>query len=312
MSFYSIGKSVCGAVLAAGISFVAFAQNSDFDRNAALEAVQTLAADNMGGRAAGTEGNAMARDFLLQKITEAGYTPVGPSFEHQFTFTPRLPTGAADITGTNLLFRIAGSGGTGKTIVISAHYDHVGTRGGQIFNGADDNASGVAGALAIAESFTKNSPKNDIIFALFDAEEMGLQGARAFVRNRQMIDPNIAFNINFDMLSRSDKNELYVAGVFHRPELKTVVENVATKVPVKLLMGHDDPALGNNDWTLASDHGPFHLDGVPFLYFGVEDHPHYHQPSDVYGSIPVDFFLRSLETVVIAARAIDQHLAADR
>ncbi|MBO6505661.1 MAG: M28 family peptidase [Kordiimonadaceae bacterium] len=311
MPFMLKSKLYLGATLAAVMSIAAVAEDASFDRNAALETVETLAADNMGGRAAGTDGNAMARAYLLERITDAGFEPVGPSFEHQFKFTPRLPTGAPEITGTNLLFRIAGAGNTGKTIVVSAHYDHVGTRGGQIFNGADDNASGVAGALAIAEALKNNPPENDFIFALFDAEEMGLQGARAFVRNRQMIDPNIAFNINFDMLSRSDKNELYVAGVFHRPELKPVVESVASKVPVTLLMGHDDPALGNNDWTFASDHGPFHSDGVPFLYFGVEDHPHYHRPSDVYDSIPVDFFLRSLETVVMAAREVDRHLAAN-
>lgn len=307
----SIARSISGAAFAFAVSTAAWAADDNFDKDAALQTLETLAADEMGGRAAGTDGNAKARDYLLERIKQAGYAPVGPSFEHKFKFTPRLPTGAAEIIGTNLLFRIPGTGETGKTIVISAHYDHVGTRGGLIFNGADDNASGVAGALAIADAFANQPPQNDVIFALFDAEEMGLQGARAFVRNREMIDPNIAFNINFDMLSRSDKNELYVAGVFHRPELKSVVETVAAQAPVKLLMGHDDPALGNNDWTFASDHGPFHRQGVPFLYFGVEDHPHYHQPSDVYESIPVDFFLRSLETVVAAAREVDSYLAAE-
>lgn len=306
----SISKSVFGISLTVCLSLATVAEESAFDKQLSLEVVQTLAADDMGGRGAGTEGNAKARAYLLNKVTEAGYQPVGQSFEHQFTFTPRLPEGAEDITGTNILFKIPGIGSTGKTIVISAHYDHVGTRGGQIFNGADDNASGVAGVLAIAEALTKTPPQNDVIFALFDAEEMGLQGARAFVRNRQEIDPNIIFNINFDMLSRSDKNELYVAGVFHRPELKPVVEGIASQAPVKLLMGHDDPELGNNDWTLSSDHGPFHLDGVPFLYFGVEDHPHYHRPTDDYESIPVEFFLRSLETVVLAAREVDAHLAS--
>lgn len=284
------------------------AVEDSFDKNAALETVRTLAADDMGGRAAGTNGNAKARAYLLDKIQLAGYAPVAGRYEHSFIFTPRMP-GGVETEGTNLLFRINGNGETGKTIVISAHFDHVGTRGGEIFNGADDNASGVAGLLAIAEFFSKHPPQNDIIFALFDAEEVGLQGARDFVRNRQKLDPNIAFNINFDMLSRSDKNELYVAGVFHRPALKPIVESIAAKVPVTLLMGHDDPALGNNDWTFASDHGPFHREGVPFLYFGVEDHPHYHRPTDEFDSIPVDFFLRSISSVVTAAREIDLYLA---
>ncbi len=290
----------------------AFANDSvTFDRDAALATVQTLAADEMNGRAAGTEGGALARAFLLREISKYGYSPVGPTYEHSFRFTPRRRNGEElpEVIGTNLLFRMDGTGDTGKTIVISAHYDHVGVRDGQIYNGADDNASGVAGVLAIAENFKETPPQNDVIFALFDAEEMGLQGARAFVRNMEMIDKNVAFNINFDMLSRSDKNELYVAGVFHRPELKPIVEGVADKAPVSLKMGHDDPALGSGDWTFASDQGPFHRAGVPFLYFGVEDHPHYHQPSDDFDTIPTDFFLRSLETVVIAAIDIDRWLA---
>ncbi len=283
---------------------------TDFDRDTALETVKTLAADEMGGRAAGTEGNAMARTYLLDRIAALDLSPVGPTFEHSFRFSRDVEgQDPVEVTGTNLLFRMEGSANSERTIVISAHYDHVGTRNGEIYNGADDNASGVAGVLAIAEHFKANPPVNDVIFALFDAEEMGLQGARAFVRNKDLIDSNIAFNINFDMLSRSDKNELYVAGVFHRPDLKPVVERIAGSVPVTLLMGHDDPALGNNDWTFSSDHGPFHRAGIPFLYFGVEDHPHYHRPSDEWDTVPTDFFLRSLETVVTAASEIDASLS---
>lgn len=282
-----------------------------FDKDAALATVKTLAADEMNGRAAGTEGGALARAFLLREITEHGYDPVGPTYEHSFRFTPRRRNGEElpEVIGTNILFQMDGTGNTGQTIVVSAHYDHLGVRDGQIYNGADDNASGVAGVLAVAEHFKANPPSNDVIFALFDAEEMGLQGARAFVRNVDLIDPNIAFNINFDMLSRSDKNELYVAGVFHRPTLKPIVEDIVGKVPVSLKMGHDDPALGSGDWTFASDQGPFHRAGIPFLYFGVEDHPHYHRPSDDWDTVSTDFFLRSLETVVIAAADIDLWMA---
>lgn len=282
----------------------------DFDRDTALETVKILAADEMGGRAAGTEGNAKARTYLLDRIAVLDLPPVGPTYEHSFRFSRNVEgQDPVEVTGTNLLFRMEGSEDNELTMVISAHYDHVGTRNGEIYNGADDNASGVAGVLAIAEHFKANPPVNDVIFALFDAEEMGLQGARAFVRNKDLIDSNIAFNINFDMLSRSDKNELYVAGVFHRPDLKPVVDRIADAAPVTLLMGHDDPALGNNDWTFASDHGPFHQAGIPFLYFGVEDHPHYHRPSDEWDTVPVDFFLRSLETVAAAATEIDASLS---
>lgn len=309
MPVYSFRKSLFSSVLACAAFLGNPGTAQEFDHDAALETVKILAADEMGGRAAGTDGNAKARAYLLDRIAALDLPPVGPTYEHSFRFSPGAEgQDPVEVTGTNLLFRMEGSENNELTMVISAHYDHVGTRNGEIYNGADDNASGVAGVLAIAEHFKANPPVNDVIFALFDAEEMGLQGARAFVRNKDLIDSNIAFNINFDMLSRSDKNELYVAGVFHRPDLKPVVDRIAASAPVTLLMGHDDPALGNNDWTFSSDHGPFHRAGIPFLYFGVEDHPHYHRPSDDWETVPVDFFLRSLETVVAAATEIDASL----
>jgi len=298
------------AAVVALTSTVAYAETVTFDRDTATATIKILSADEMAGRRTGTEGSAKAQAYLLGRIAELNVDMVGPTHEHKFKFTTESQDGTkSDFIGNNLLFRIEGTGDTDKTIVVSAHYDHLGARDGEIFNGADDNASGVAGVLAVAEHFKAQPPKNDVIFALFDAEEMGLQGAVAFVRNIERIDPKIAFNINFDMLSRSDKNELYVAGAFHRPELNAVIDEIAEKAPVKLLKGHDDPELGINDWTFSSDHGPFHRADVPFLYFGVEDHPHYHRPSDEFETVPVEFFLRSLETVVMAASMVDEKLA---
>ncbi len=303
----TIVAAVFGSATLMGSSVLA--EPATFDRDAAVATIKTLSDDDMAGRGTGTAGSAKAQAYLLQLIAKLNVDMVGPTHEHKFKFTNEAQDGTkSDHVGTNLLFRIEGTGDTDKTIVVSAHYDHLGTRDGEIYNGVDDNASGVAGVMAVAEHFKANPPKNDVIFALFDAEEMGLQGARAFVRNIKRIDPNIAFNINFDMLSRSDKNELYVAGAFHRAGLVPVIDAIAEKAPVQLLKGHDDPALGANDWTFASDHGPFHRAGVPFLYFGVEDHPHYHRPSDDFETVPVDFFLRSIETVVIAADETDRSL----
>ncbi len=304
-------KIILGAIVgaAAMTSTTVFAEPVTFDRDKAIATIKTLSADEMGGRRTGSEGNARAQAFLLDRIAGLKVDMVGPTHEHQFKFTTENEDGTkADYVGTNLLFRIEGSGDTDKTIVVSAHYDHLGTRDGEIYNGVDDNASGVAGVLAVAEYFNVHQPKNDVIFALFDAEEMRLQGARSFVRNIEKIDPNIAFNINFDMISRSDKNELYVAGTFHRPGLVPVIEAIAKKASVKLLTGHDDPALGANDWTFSSDHGPFHRADIPFIYFGVEDHPHYHKPSDDFDTVPLDFFLRSIETVVMATAEVDGSL----
>ena len=88
--------------------------------------------------------------------------------------------------------------------------------------GADDNASGTAGLLKIAAYFAKHKPTNTIIFVAFDAEEWGLRGAKAFVANPPVNINTIFVNINMDMISHNDKDELYVAGTFKYPNLKNI------------------------------------------------------------------------------------------
>src|SRR5690606_23660134 len=120
-----------------------------------------------------------------------------------------------------------------------------------------------------------------IVFAALDAEEDGLRGARAFVADPPLDLAAIAVVINMDMVSRSESNELYVAGTSHYPQLGEFVDSVAAITSINLLKGHDTPVpTPRDDWTNQSDHGAFHAAGVPFLYFGVEDHPGYHQPRD--------------------------------
>jgi len=265
-----------------------------------MQILQALSADEMGGRQTGTDGNLKARAFLRDRFAARDMRVE----EHGFSFENR---NGDKLTGINLLARIKGQT-EGPVMVITAHYDHVGIRDGDIFNGADDNASGVAGAFAVADHFRANPPSHDVVIALLDAEEMGLQGARALVADGLPGGGEIAFNMNFDMLSKNDKNELYAAGAFHRPYLAPLLNTVAADAPVSLKLGHDDPALGSDDWTLQSDHGPFHQAGIPFIYFGVEDHKDYHQPTDTFDRVPRDFFARSIETVVMAAEAFDAGL----
>jgi hypothetical protein len=282
-----------------------------FNAERAIANLKYLSSDEMAGRQTGTEGNAKARTYIIEQLKSLDVSPVGSQYEHTFDFTRKSRDGSTrKMSGINLLATIAGtgSGDARKQIVVSAHYDHVGVHDGEIYNGADDNASGVVGLLELIAYFKNNQPQNDMIFAFFDAEEMGLRGARAFVEPYNSEGLKADFNINFDMLSRSDKNELYAAGGFHTPSLKPMLDDLKASVPVTLMMGHDDPALGSDDWTLQSDHGPFHRMGIPFIYFGVEDHPHYHQPSDEFESVPQDFFLRSIETVIMASEMVDKRL----
>ncbi|MEL6323191.1 MAG: M28 family peptidase [Pseudomonadota bacterium] len=272
-----------------------------------LEIVKTLSADEMQGRLVGTEGNAKARAYLIDQMRQRSLPPLAEDYGHAFSFQSRI---GETREGVNLIAKIDGTAdATDKVMVVTAHYDHVGMRGEEIYNGADDNASGVAGALAIADHFLEEPPLHDVVIALLDAEEGGLHGARAFMADAIIVPDKIALNINLDMLSKNDRNELYAAGAYHTPALEPILRQAGEEAPVILKLGHDDPALGPNDWTLQSDHGPFHMAGIPFVYFGVEDHPDYHQPTDVFETIPQDFFLGAVQTVVTAADLLDEEMA---
>jgi len=110
------------------------------------------------------------------------------------------------------------------------------------------------------------------------------------------------------MVSHSD-SVLFAAGTYHYPGLRDILQQVADRSPVTLRFGHDRPDLPpGDDWTQSSDHGPFHDAGIPFVYFGVEDHPDYHQSTDDFDTINVDFFRRAAETILDAITEIDRNL----
>lgn len=273
----------------------------------ALDDVRILSADAMEGRGVGTAGGARARAYILRRFDQIGLKPApGASFERAFTFTNKL---GRTVQGVNLVARIEGTSKSDKVLVVSAHYDHLGVKDGKIHNGADDNASGVAGLLAVAEAFKARPPRHTVLIVALDGEESGLKGARAFVAAPPVPLARIALNVNFDMIGKNAKGQLYAAGAGPQPYLRPVLENVARTAPVKLLLGHDTDAEGKqNNWTSQSDQEAFAEKGVPWVYFGVEDHPEYHQPTDDFASLPQDFFKRSVATVVAATRALDDDL----
>jgi Zn-dependent M28 family amino/carboxypeptidase len=121
--------------------------------------------------------------------------------------------------------------------VISAHYDHLGVRNGEVFNGADDDASGCIAILTIAERVMKAGIEHDLIVAFFDAEESGLMGAKAFVAEPPVPLARIAMNMNLDMVSRQDAGALWVAGLSHYPFLRDIVAPAAAQSKVKVLLG---------------------------------------------------------------------------
>jgi hypothetical protein len=273
-----------------------------------LEDVRVLAGDAMEGRGAGTRGGAMARAYIVHRFGEIGVKPLWSSYEQPFD----LPADAQGKPGkgANVVGVVRGRSHPERFIVVTAHYDHLGIRNGQIYNGADDNASGVAAMLQLAAHFSREQPENSMIFAALDAEEIGLVGARALVRQFQSERRDIALDFNLDMVSHNDRGELYAAGVFRTPALRPLLEQVARRAPVKLLLGHDRPEQGHDDWTNQSDQYAFHKAGIPWVYFGVEDHKDYHKPSDKFDSITPTFFVHAAETLLDALQVLDRNLAA--
>ncbi|GAB5537115.1 MAG: M20/M25/M40 family metallo-hydrolase [Rubricoccaceae bacterium] len=265
--------------------------------------VRVLAADSLEGRGAGTEGGAKARLYLEERFRGIGLEPMGEDGYRQLV---PLQSGAEAV---NLVGRIPGTVHPQRVLVVTAHYDHLGVRRGEIYNGADDNASGVAALLDVARRFTEAPPKHTIIFVAFDAEEQGLVGARHFVANSPVPLGAILATVNFDMVSRGDTGALWVAGTAHYPHLGDIIESVVASAPVTVRFGHDTGS-GSDNWTSASDHGAFHQRDVPFLYFGVEDHADYHRESDEVDKIDPVFFAGAAEAIWSAVHALDEDHAA--
>lgn len=310
-----IGRFVSGLqvlALSAFLSSCASMNKPYYTPEHAVEVLETLSADYMQGRLAGSNEIAKARTYLTGQLEALGLEPYFDGFQQPFEFTIKGAEKDAR-RGFNLgaivRGRASSDGKASPTLVITAHYDHEGVKNGEIYNGADDNASGVGALLAVAESFQRKKPKHDTLFLFLDAEEQGLVGARHFVSEMTKDEGLcVALNVNLDMVSRNAENELYAAGGYHTPTLKPFLDEIAAKSPVKLLQGHDSPEDGIGDWTLQSDHGPFHRAGVPFIYFGVEDHAHYHRPTDDFETIPVDFYLRAVSTIELASRSANNDL----
>ena len=191
----------------------------------------------------------------------------------------------------NILAFIEGTEKPEEIIVISAHYDHVGTNNGVVYNGADDDGSGTVAVMEIAEAFQQakkagKGPKRSILFLHVTGEEHGLLGSKYYSENPVFDLKNTVANLNIDMIGRSDKenegkNYVYVIGSdMLSTELKkiNVAANKATQ-NLELNYKYDDP---NDPMRLyyRSDHYNFAKHGIPVAFFFDGIHEDYHQPTD--------------------------------
>ena len=266
-----------------------------------------LADDSMRGRLTGTPENAKARAYIARRFDALELGTVGVGRVQPFAFTRK---DSSRVDGANVVGVVRGTAVADSFIVVSAHYDHLGVRapvnGDSVYNGADDNASGTAALLAIAEQLARRPARHSIVFVAFDAEEQGLQGAKAFVAAPPVPRAAIVLDVNMDMVSLNARGELYVAGASKYPQLRAALQRVAARAPVTLLLGHDTPVpTAHDDWTDQSDQGPFHAAGIPFAYFGVEDHPYYHKPSDELRNVTQRFYVQAVATILDAIRELD-------
>ncbi len=283
------------------------------DSAALLADVQTLASPAFAGRRTGSEGSRLARQYIEKRFRETGIAAFGATYSAPFAFTATSKAGKQTEypAASNVIGNLRGSTTPDRYMVVSAHYDHLGVQGGAAYLGADDNASGVAAMLAIAAHFKKHPPKNTIVFAAFDGEELGHRGAAHFVRSAPFPIVQVALNLNLDMVSRNDNNEIFVAGTRYTPSLKPLIAKAAAASSVTVKLGHDSRRPGmppDDDWTGQSDHAEFYKLKIPFVYFGVEDHADYHQPGDSFEKIDPAFFAEVARLLVTSAVILDQQL----
>jgi hypothetical protein len=272
----------------------------NIDSTSLINHLAVLSSGLMEGRETATPGNQLAREYIVKVFDSLKIEKIGDSYLQPFPF------GNNNQLGNNIIGVIKGYQYSDSYIAITAHYDHLGTRNGEIFYGSDDNASGTAALLAMAAYFKEHQPKHSIIFVSFDAEEKGLLGSKYFVSHCPVPLNAIKLNVNMDMVSRNDSNEIYATGIYHYPFLKKFVDSVQPFTQVNIRFGHDGEKTGIHDWTNQSDHFPFHQNNIPYLYFGVEDHADYHRPGDTFDKVNKSFYYQVCSMITAVASLLDR------
>lgn len=263
--------------------------------------LQQLSSDAFMGRNPNNVAINLSYELIQNRLRQAGVDSFAIGFEQDFS--------VSSTSRKNFLGVIKGSVSPNDYIVVSAHFDHLGKTVAGIFHGADDNASGVAAVLAMAKYFKQHPPKHSIIFALWDAEEVGLKGSDYFVNNlpATLSLSQLKFNLNLDMIARSDNNKLWACGIAHYPNYKYLVDSLQNRTTTQLGSGFDKSS-DSQDWTYLSDQGSFHRKGIAFIYLGVEDHADYHKVSDTYDKINLQRYFENANIAANILAMVDRKL----
>lgn len=256
-----------------------------FDEAKIREHIKILASDSMQGRGTGKEGEQMAAAYIQAQFKKLKLQPNGDNktYLQAFTFKGGVHGEGEAGTANNVVAYLDNKAST--TIIIGAHYDHLGL-GDQgssldanpqekIHNGADDNASGVAGVIELARFLSTNKvkEKNNFLFMCFSGEELGLIGSKYFTENPTLTLTEVNYMINMDMIGRLDpqSKNLLVHGTGTSPVWQPLLKKLENEhVKIKT----DSSGIG------PSDHTSFYLKNIPVLHFFTGSHSDYHKPSD--------------------------------
>lgn len=250
--------------------------------------IRFLASDALEGRSTGEMGEKVAAEYIAARFRSLGLLPAGENgtFYQSFSASAANPhtldfsdSSGQTVNGLNVVGMIDNAGD--NVIVIGAHYDHLGY--GEFFgslhdgepaihNGADDNASGVAVLLQLAEICASQFSHSDFLFIAFSGEERGLWGSNYFVKHPTIDLSNVNYMLNYDMVGRlNEEKKLSINGVGTAPEWMPALEAIAVD---GISIVTTEGGVG------ASDHTSFYFAGIPAVHFFTGQHMDYHKPTD--------------------------------
>ena len=261
--------------------------------------IGVLASDEMKGRESGSPDEALAAEYIKNKFESLGLkafnnnyiqtfsAPVNKYVTNTVIYYNSNSEEKKTTSSQNVIAYMEASNSKRENdyILIGAHYDHIGTDAINntilINNGADDNASGVAGMLEIAEKLLSlDNFKYNVIFVAFGAEELGLVGSYYFCNNPPVPLEKIKFMYNLDMIGRMDSNNgVYMNTIEPNDNLSVIVDAIKgshTEINTSFLYDY---------YLRGSDHTPFFKNNIPVISFTTGIHSDYHKPSDVIDSI---------------------------
>lgn len=255
----------------------------------------------MAGRKFSSPGSITAQNYIVSSLIKSGVTPFQNKYRHAFTRISLF----SQTRGNNIIGYVKGSSIPEQFIVLTAHYDHLGRKGNKVYNGADDNASGVAALLTFGKKIAQSPLKHSVILLFTDGEEVNLLGAKAFIYQQKQLLSQVRLNVNLDMIagSRSTSTLHYIDKRLERiltDQKLNDMRILAQSSAVKLKRGfkiEKDARKNRIRWSNASDHGVFNRKHIPYIYFGVGVHPNYHTTKDDFENVNLSFYIQACQLI---------------